>query len=172
MCLLLIQLSACDDTDRRAIDDPSIQIDTFQRFQRTAKQHGLWFTIELNVMQGSLLQQLHACIKAHFSSEGLTLPPGDQAEDVEDFGTLSWQLVRMKKRRNNDSYAVKREVSLHAVNITMSALKRLQGCRNPESEHITNWIIISMCCLFLAHPVVDKCLQIPVLAMYGALSIP
>lgn len=104
------------------------------------------------------MQQLHTRIKAHFSSEGLTLPSGEQAEDAEDFGTLPWQLIRMKKRRNNESYLVTKEVSLHAVNITLPALKKLQGCRNPESEQITNWIIISMCCLFPTHPITDKCL--------------
>lgn len=61
----------------RAIIDQHIQTDTFQCLQRTAKQHGLWLTIEVNVVQGSLLQQLHTCIKDYFSSEGLTLPLED-----------------------------------------------------------------------------------------------
>lgn len=145
-CLHSIQLSSCDDNERRAINDHTIQIDAFQRYQRTAKQHGLWFTIEVNTTEGALLPQLHASIRRHFSSEGLTLPSGDQLEDVEDFGTLPWQLVNMKKRRNGDYYTMAREVSLHAVNITVPALKRLQGCHNPDSEHVTNWIIISRCC--------------------------
>lgn len=143
-CLSQTQLSSCADNEMRAPDAHDIQIDAFQRYQRTAKQHGLWFSVEVNTgTQESLLPQLHKAIMAHFSSQALNLPLGDRPADDEDFGTLPWQLVRMKKRRGGDSFTMARDTSLHAVNITLQALKPLPGCRNPESERINNWMIIS-----------------------------
>lgn len=140
-----MQLSSCDDNESRGQDDHNIQTNAFQLYQRTAQQHGLWFTVE--VMQGPLLPQLHRSIMAHFCSHGLTLPNGDRPEDDEDFGTLPWQLVKMKKRRNGDCYSMAIVTSLHAVNVTVQSLKRLQTCGNPGSAGV-HWIIISMCCSF------------------------
>lgn len=124
-------------------------MDAFQQYQRTAKAHGLWFTIEVNTTQGALLPQLHAAIVAHFHAQGLTLPPGYRQEDTEDFGTLPWQLIKMRKRKMIDSYTVNREASLHAANITLHALKSLPACCSPGSEPVSNWMIISSCQLYL-----------------------
>lgn len=140
-----MQLSSCGDNELRGQDAHDIPINAFQLYQRTAQQHGLWFTIEVNTTQGPLLPQLHKSIMTHFSARGLTLPNGDRPEDDEDLGTLPWQLVRMKKRRNSDCYSMAIETSLHAININLQSLKRLQGCRNPGSE-VPNWIVISLCC--------------------------
>lgn len=118
-------------------------MDAFQQYQRTAKAHGLWFTIEVNAAQGAILPQLHNAIVGHFSASGLTLPSGDRLEDSEDFGTLPWQLIKMKKRRMGDSYTMTREASLHAGNVTMQALKGLPACHNPGSEPVAGWMIIN-----------------------------
>lgn len=118
-------------------------MDVFQQYQRTAKAHGLWFIIELDTTQGAILPQLHRAIIDHFYAQGLTLPPGDRLEDSEDFGTLPWQLIRMKKRKNVDSYTISREASLHAGNVTMQALKALRACHNPGSEAVAGWMVIS-----------------------------
>lgn len=168
----LMQLSSCADNEMRTLDAHDIQIDAFQRYQRAAKQHGLWFTVEVNPTQGALLPQLHRAIMAHFSSQALNLPLGDRPADDEDFGTLPWQLVRMKKRRGGDFFSVARDTSLHAVNITLQALKPLPGCRNPESEQITNWMIISLWCPFPAYHAADTLWQIPVLAISAVPSVP
>lgn len=118
-------------------------MDMFQQYQRTAKAHGLWFIIEVNTMEGAILPQLHDAIVGHFHAHGLTLPPGDRLEDSEDFGTLPWQLIKMKKRKNIDSYTISREASLHAGNVTMAVLKGLTMCHNPGSEAVAGWMVIS-----------------------------
>lgn len=149
-----MQLSTCDDNELRGQDAHDIQINTFQLFQMTAQHHGLWFTIEVNT-QEPLLPQFHQAIMAHFSSQGLTLPNGDRPEHHADFGTLPWQLVKMKKRRNSDCYSMAMETSLHAVNITLQNLKSLRGCQNPGPEGLPNWMIISQCCSFAVYTITD-----------------
>ncbi|KAF7973297.1 hypothetical protein HWV62_15611 [Athelia sp. TMB] len=57
-----------------------------------------------------------------------------EPEDIEDFGTIPWQLVKMKRRSSGVAYGMIRDTNLHAVHITLSTLKALTSCsRSPES---------------------------------------
>ncbi|KZP22303.1 hypothetical protein FIBSPDRAFT_952918 [Athelia psychrophila] len=136
-------ISFCEDNESRAAPSHDILMDAFQHYQRTAKDHGLWFIISVDPTQGTVLPQVHEQIVSHFDVYGLTLPPGDRLEDTEDFGTLPWQLIKMKKRKQTDSYMITREGSLHAGDVTMSALKARRACNNPGSETVGGWILIN-----------------------------
>ncbi|KZP08247.1 hypothetical protein FIBSPDRAFT_901393 [Athelia psychrophila] len=83
--------------------------------------------------QGTVLSQLHNQIMGHFNVHGLTLPPGDWLWELEDFGTLPWPLVKMKKHKNAYLYLITCDGSIYASDVNMSALKARQACNNPGS---------------------------------------
>ncbi|KZP27779.1 hypothetical protein FIBSPDRAFT_948353, partial [Athelia psychrophila] len=80
-----------------AADERNHDIPTkgMQRLHRTAEQHNLWFTVAMLLTDESILFDLHTGIKDHFASSQLTLPEGEDPEDLTDFTTLPWQLLKM-----------------------------------------------------------------------------
>lgn len=133
-----IQMSAPDD---RAHDIP---IKGMPRLHRTAEQHHLWFAVEVGVTEASILPDLHEGIKRHFAWNQLTLPEGDDPEDLTDFSTLPWQLVKMVRRRKTESWDLRIDDEFLAHHITMPNLKKLVKCKNPGSTTTALWAIISV----------------------------
>lgn len=143
-----------------AADERNHDIPTkgMQRLHRTAEQHNLWFTVAMLLTDESILFDLHTGIKDHFASSQLTLPEGEDPEDLTDFTTLPWQLLKMVRRRNGDSWDLRIDNQLLALHMTIRNLKKLVKCKNPGSSTEDLWVIISAW-LFLPGrvPIADSC---------------
>lgn len=113
------------------------------RLHRTAELHHLWFSVDVRITEASILNDLHEGIKHHFAWNGLTLPDGDDQEDLTDFTTLPWQLVKMVRRRKGESWDIRVDDEYLAGHITLTNLKKLVKCKNPGSTATALWAIIS-----------------------------
>ncbi|KAF7972869.1 hypothetical protein HWV62_16646 [Athelia sp. TMB] len=139
------QLSNVLDDQMRNTGRHDIPRNDFQHFVTTAKTHGLWFTVLIKRTSNTLLPQLNESINDHLADHNLTLPHklgSRRPEDIEDFGTIRWQLVKMKRGKSGGhAYNMNIETTLLAAHITLDNLKGLTCCRSPGSSKL--WIIIN-----------------------------
>lgn len=96
---------------------------------------------------------MHAGIMVHFASNNLAFQEGREAESINDFATLPWQLVKMSKRGLDDVFVMKKDTGLLAAHITLQTLKTLTKCQNPgaNASQTPHWVIISLSSFALCH---------------------
>lgn len=157
-------MSAADERNH------DIPIKGMPRLHRTAEQHHLWFTVEVPLTEDSILADLHYGIKHHFTCSRLTLPEGEDPEDLTDFTTLPWQLLKMVRRRKSQNWDLRIDDELLARHITIRNLKKLVKCKNPASATEALWVIISAWLSLPGRvPIADCCsFQIPRSVMLSA----